>query len=178
MFYVDPTNRTAMVRRVDSKEATAGLGNKGVLVASADDLMEAKTNLSNSALVEVYNSLADQPIQKFSDRESAVKRTWAMMTAAELPEAAAAPSADAPEAEAKPAKTGGRGRKPGSGEYAGKTVFALRDTNPRRAGTHGFRSFEIIRGKPDGVPYAEYIEAGGRPNDLRWDIDRKWAEVK
>ncbi len=57
-------------------------------------------------------------------------------------------------------------------------MLALKETNPRRAGTIGFASFEIIRGKPEGVPYADYVAAGGRPQDLHWDIDRKWAEVK
>ena len=37
-------------------------------------------------------------------------------------------------------------------------------------------TFAIIQAPPGD--YADYIKAGGRPNDLRWDIEHKWAEVK
>lgn len=71
-----------------------------------------------------------------------------------------------------------RGRKPGTGQFAGKTVFAKKQVNPRRAGTKGWHSYNIFLGKPEGVPYADYIAAGGRAVDLDWDIKHKFAEVK
>lgn len=50
-------------------------------------------------------------------------------------------------------------------------------SNPRREGTHGHRSFEVLRehwakNGGAGMPYADYIEKGGRPNDLAWDLER------
>lgn len=76
------------------------------------------------------------------------------------------------------AEKGKRGRKPGTGQFAGKTVFAKKQVNPRRAGTKGWHSYNIFLGKPEGVPYADYIAAGGRAVDLDWDIKHKFAEVK
>lgn len=54
--------------------------------------------------------------------------------------------------------------------------------NPRREGTHGWHSWEILRkhweengGRP--MNYDDYVKAGGRPNDLRWDYDRGHVRV-
>lgn len=71
---------------------------------------------------------------------------------------------------------GAKGRKSG---HAGKTITALKPENPRREGTHGHKSFKIIldAGKK-GISYEDYIAAGGRSNDLAWDIDKGNAEVK
>lgn len=88
-----------------------------------------------------------------------------------------------PEGESQPvavpvAEKGKRGRKPGTGQFAGKTIFAKKQVNPRRAGTKGWHSYELFREKADGMPYADYIAAGGRAVDLDWDIKHKFAEVK
>lgn len=48
-------------------------------------------------------------------------------------------------------------------------------TNPRREGTHGHKSFSLIK---DGMTHEQYIAAGGRNNDLQWDIDHGYVEVK
>lgn len=73
-----------------------------------------------------------------------------------------------------------RGRKAGvSSKFSGKVIFPLSDANPRRVGSHGFNSYEIIRGKKaDGVKFDKYIEKGGRAKDLQWDIDAGFAEVR
>jgi hypothetical protein len=42
--------------------------------------------------------------------------------------------------------------------------------NPRRAGSHGHRSLQIIIDNP-GLTVDDYREKGGRLNDLRWDIE-------
>lgn len=57
----------------------------------------------------------------------------------------------------------------------GKKIYKLVDGNPRREGTHGFTSFALIK---DGMPYDDYIKAGGRNNDLGWDIDHKYVELR
>jgi hypothetical protein len=64
-----------------------------------------------------------------------------------------------------------------TGKFAGKAIHLLVKDNPRKAGTHGWRSFEIVRKQP-GISYEAYIAAGGRNNDLRWDVEHKFAEVK
>lgn len=70
------------------------------------------------------------------------------------------------------------GRPAGTGKFAGKTIYPKCRNNPRRVGSKGWHSYEIILGRTDGVPYEEYVAKGGRARDLQWDIDRKWAEVR
>lgn len=65
----------------------------------------------------------------------------------------------------------------GGSQFSGKAIHLLVKDNPRKAGTHGHRSFEIVQKQP-GITYEAYIAAGGRNNDLRWDIEHKFAEVK
>lgn len=48
--------------------------------------------------------------------------------------------------------------------------------NPRREGTHGWKSMKIILDSP-GITTAEYFRQGGRPNDLKWDIEHGNVEV-
>jgi ribosomal protein L12E/L44/L45/RPP1/RPP2 len=57
----------------------------------------------------------------------------------------------------------------------GKKLYKLVTDNPRRPGTHGHRSFSLIK---DGMSYEAYKSAGGRNNDLAWDIDHKFVELR
>lgn len=66
-------------------------------------------------------------------------------------------------------------RKRRAGKYAGMRIRKLKDKNPRRVDSHGYRSWELIK---DGMTYEEYRAAGGRPNDLQWDLDREWVSVE
>lgn len=68
------------------------------------------------------------------------------------------------------------GEKPGPrSSKNGMKIHKLVDANPRREGTHGYKSFALIK---NGMTYEEYIKAGGRPNDLAWDIDHKYVELR
>lgn len=187
MFRIDVAANT--VQRVATEQQSNSMGNGGVFVANEAALTDSKS-ISNANLVSLFNSMSEKPVKKFETRAAGVKRLWALMV--EKVPVAEEPVADEPVAEeaaapkpkrgkkekAAPSEPKTKGRKAGSGKFAGKTVFALQDVNPRRVGSHGFNSYEVIRGKKDGVPYAEYISGGGRPNDLKWDIAHKWAEVR
>jgi hypothetical protein len=59
-------------------------------------------------------------------------------------------------------------------KFSGKFLYKLVDKNPRREGTWGYRSWELIK---DGMSYEAYKAAGGRNNDLQWDIDRKRIQM-
>jgi hypothetical protein len=41
--------------------------------------------------------------------------------------------------------------------------------NPRRKGSHGYNSLQIVIDNP-GILTEDYLSKGGRLNDLRWDI--------
>lgn len=58
---------------------------------------------------------------------------------------------------------------------SGKKLYKLVDKNPRREGTHGWKSFNLIK---DGMSYEDYKAAGGRNNDLAWDVEHKFVEVR
>jgi hypothetical protein len=55
-----------------------------------------------------------------------------------------------------------------------KKIKKLVQENPRREGTHGFKSWEKIE---NGMSVALYLEAGGRMNDLLWEIKKKNVEL-
>ena len=80
-----------------------------------------------------------------------------------------------------PPSPSGCGRKPMySGKkpmYSGKFIKLLRDDNPRREESWGYKSWNIVANNGGTMLYDEYVSAGGRYQDLKWDIDRKWAEV-
>lgn len=182
--------------RYETKQDAGRMGNNLPIFDSAEALSEHKS-IPTSAILALFNSLTGQNVKKFADKKTAARRLWVVLEEAPLPatekvqEVPALEKAPevAPKAKAlrktsdtkrspKEKGEGTRGRKPGSGGFAGKTLFALKEVNPRRAGTFGFKSYEILQGKPQGVPYEDYLKAGGRAKDLAWDIARKWAEVK
>lgn len=59
----------------------------------------------------------------------------------------------------------------GEGE-AKKAVVA----NPRKPGSHGHKSIQVIIDHP-GITTEEYLKTGGRLNDLKWDIDHKFVQA-
>ena len=62
---------------------------------------------------------------------------------------------------------------------AGRTLVALVDFNPRREGSKGHHSMQLIldAGK-NGIKYEDYIAGGGRNNDLAWDIEHGAVKVE
>jgi hypothetical protein len=65
----------------------------------------------------------------------------------------------------------------GGSQFKGKKLFPKVEKNPRRSGSHGERSLGIIIAKP-GITYAEFIRAGGRAQDLRWDARYGHVEAR
>lgn len=53
---------------------------------------------------------------------------------------------------------------------AGHKLFAIKDANTRKAGSFGWHSMKIIFDKP-GITYEDFIKAGGRAVDVKWDIE-------
>ena len=68
----------------------------------------------------------------------------------------------------------GAGRK---SSFQGQKLFPLAQENPRRKGSFGWRSFEVLRQKP-GIEYAEFLADGGRRVDLAWDIKHGYVTAK
>lgn len=168
MFVIRHNTQTGNMALYPSLEAA---GSEMPVYRTEQELAAGKASITE--LTRLYNKLAEKPVSKFSDRATAVRRTWA---------AAVAKAGEESEQEKlQPEAPKGKkvGRPLGTGKFAGKTIYPKCRKNPRRkVGGKGWLSYEIILGKSEGVPYEEYVANGGRPQDLQWDIDRKWAEVK
>lgn len=115
--------------------------------------------------------------KKDAAKEAATKKAAAPTKAAAKKAAVTKTAAKAP---AKKAATkapgGGAGR---TSKLAGKTIVASVKENPRRPGSHGFNSMNIlIKAGAKGITTEEYLKAGGRMNDLNWDIEHGNAKAK
>jgi hypothetical protein len=68
------------------------------------------------------------------------------------------------------------GRRGRESIYAGKFLYPLVENNVRREGVPGHHSLGLILSKP-GITTAEYLEQGGRLEDLRWDHKHDHIEI-
>lgn len=132
-------------------------------------------------LAEMYNSMVpkDKQVKKFKDKATAIAR---MTKAFQNPLAAASPAKQekAPKVPQKLAQAATIvaqqfkivGRK---SSHAGKKIYKLVKENPRRAGSHGHKNWEIYR---DGMTYEEFIMAKGGANHLNYDLEHEFIALK
>ena len=88
-----------------------------------------------------------------------------------------APKARAPKAERAPRKAKESKGETKRGRYVGHLLFSKCDKNPRREGSIGYHSHQILLENP-GIRYEEFLEKGGVPAALQWDIDKDLARVE
>lgn len=69
------------------------------------------------------------------------------------------------------AKGNGAGR---TSKFAGRKIVKLVNENPRRAGTHGHKTFTLYGG---GKTYDQVISAGGRRQDVAFDLSKKYIKL-
>lgn len=235
--------------RYPSKKAATLAANDLHVFATVDEFADPDRRVTTRDMVALYNSLADKPVQKFTDRATAAQRTWAIIeekvtmndinqadtskgvpegvsekmkaateaqnkakaekaaaaaekkaaaekAAAERKAAAEAKKAEAAEKKAaaakakadakaqrdaeRAAKKAEKGASAGNGRRSAlsghKLTAVVKEgengslVNPRREGSHGHRSLQIIIDNP-GITTEDYVKAGGRMNDLHWDVD-------
>jgi hypothetical protein len=108
------------------------------------------------------------------DREARGVRPCAPRTKPDVPPASpASPASPAP-------ATARTSRKESTKAPTGKLlpsdhIHLLRQNNPRKPGTHGWKSWNLVK---EGMTVSQYLAAGGRKNDLSWDINHGWAKLK
>ena len=169
--------------KYSSEEVARSSGNGFALVKTQDDLSD-KRIFPTSSLIDIYNNWpSNREISKFRDRATAEKKVWAMLQ--EFGDACSAAESECEKRVLDKGKTTKENSSPNkkprkSAQYAGKKIYALVDKNPRkRVNSYGWRSMEILLNCGEvGIPYEDYLARGGRSNDLKWDIDRNWAEVR
>jgi hypothetical protein len=59
-------------------------------------------------------------------------------------------------------------------KFNGKKIVKLVQENPRRKGTHGFKTFTLYGG---GKTYEQVLAAGGRRQDVAFDLEKKYIKL-
>ena len=190
------------IRAFKSKRSALNMGNGLVVFTSVDELLENK-NTTNQGIVAVYNNNTDVAVKRFSDTHTGAARLFKL---AQDIHVESTPFDEAPKKTPQVAPLEGMtplgitpksapfsrenmgmdvaktdAKKP-RGKFVGKCIKVLVDENPRRAGGHGHKMIEwlLAENKKLGggiIEYSNYVAAGGRPQDLQWDLDRNWVEI-
>lgn len=136
-------------------------------------------NLSTEDLTAFYNANVI-PTRRYTTQTREQAELAVLDLLLELKEKPAPKGEKAPKAaKAKTEKATGTGSRPGrTSSHAGKTIYAKGKENPRRAGTFGHTSFQIILAAGGSIKVEDYFAKGGRSNDLAWDINHNFVEVK
>ena len=125
-------------------------------------------DMKTADLVTAHNEMATElgkkTIKKFRDRKTAIARCQALSDELD--------SQPVPGSE--PAVKNPRGRPAAN---RGKALFTTTDENPRFPGSFGYHSWNIIKNAP-GILYEDYLKAGGRNNDLRWDLAHEFVRAE
>jgi hypothetical protein len=115
-------------------------------------------DLTTPQIVVLYNSRAEIPVKKFTDRASAEKRLAALMAEKKL-------------------TLGTDGKLVGNGEIPpadAKIITVLVQGNPKRWGTPSHVRFAPYK---DGMSTDEFLSAGGIKADLRWDAKHGFIQI-
>lgn len=140
---------------------------------------------SNAERLSVYNKYAAKKVKRFPDTKTAIRRTAQVLESCnvKLKDITTSKPAnnDKPKVVKKkvaPKKTVAKkeGNLPGpKSEFVGKKLYKLVKENPRRKGSIGYKSFEVIR---NGMKYETFIELKGINKDLRYDVNHGHVEVR
>lgn len=138
--------------------------------------------MSGPELASVYNKFAKDKIKRFATVSAGLPRVVKLLEnkSPDIDKIKKLVSNDTAEKISKiPVKKEFKTPGPKS-KFLGKKIYLKVKENPRREGTHGHKSFEILKdlGFNRGMPYEEYKQLKGRNNDLQWDIDHGYVEVK
>lgn len=132
---------------------------------------------TTAGLVKFYNEHSgSRAIVKFSDRLTAERRVAELIKAHnELAGPTSKETKTKKMTEAPTAPTTEKSTRGRTSTLAGKTIVKLSAENPRREGTNGWKSWNLIS---EGMTYEQFIAAGGRRVDLAWDIKAGHIELK
>jgi hypothetical protein len=154
--------------------------NEDTTMASTKTSKSTKSTKSTKAATPAKSTKAAKPAKASAEEAPALEALTAEPTKpAKASKTAKVPATKADEGKA-PAKTKRTATaeptaQPGRvSQFAGKVIVKLVDSNPRREGTNGYHSFSLIR---KNMTYEQFIAAGGRRQDLVWDINKGNAKL-
>jgi len=176
--------KSLVVKAYESDKVARSMGNGVAFFKNADELL-ADRNITGKILVDAFNEVSGMFIKKFSDNKTGAKRFMdaiADIHVTTTPFDGGTKVKSPPQIDALPGMTplGIAPKKP-RGSFAGKVINVLVTANPRKENKKevcGYASFQLLLNHGVDMPYELYIKQGGRLQDLKWDIDHGWAEVK
>lgn len=139
----------------------------------------AEKRLRDVLEVRISRNITDEEVQRLRDCDTFLEAHHVIGEIIEPGSSSAPPKPEKKEEEMTDTATAEKKTKAtgAPSKLAGHTIHPKVTENPRRVGTHGFNSMKIILKNP-GLTYEQFIERGGRSNDLRWDIDKGNVELK
>lgn len=165
---IDQATDAVKVTVFHSKKEAGQSGNGGTVIGSAEELL-SKVHLTGPLLVGIYNSAAETPVNKFSDRETACRRVWEVLIAKLAPEPVQKPASAKPEKEAPKAKEKAekRSKSPAkTPKLKGSRRTALLELveakpNRYRIGTISHKSYELVAANPT-KSFLEVVALGAK----------------
>tara|TARA_R110001599_G_scaffold11198_3_gene53713 strand:+ start:184 stop:885 length:702 start_codon:yes stop_codon:yes gene_type:complete len=157
------------LRAFENEKVANGWGNGFILFSTAEELSENR-NTTIQLLVLTYNNHNSKTVNKFSDKLSGSKRVLELAKGLKVE---GETSSDKPVVQKILPVS-----KKTTGKFSGKLIRSTVDKNPRRVGTRGYVSHEILSNmERQPISFEDYKRRGGRTIDLKWDISKGWAEV-
>ena len=164
-------------------------GNDNSVIVSDAEKMLNNANITCAAMVRVYNQYSKESVKRFADRKTAVRRVIAVMKKSKHIDEA--PTNNSGSANILPnnnvkgnyeqlvaSNTTNKEKSVKANKQ--DTIVVVVDKNPRREGTLGWRSYNIIlnHNSDEELTVAKYLELGGRMNDLLWDVKRDRLQLQ
>lgn len=189
-----------IVRKYPSKRHALQQRNDWFIPDGAEALAIQTILAPDDKLVDLLNQInPDQPTETITDRLSAAKTIInhfnSTLSEEEGPDMETDPMTNATEKKTA-AKTVAKGKKAPAKKPTKKEAAAPRGrtsnlaghklvhnlaldaekkpVNPRRVGSHGYNSLQIVvKAGKTGITTEDFLKAGGRMNDLNWDVAHK-----
>lgn len=163
-FHLAGGKVTGFANKKDYTAATQGLpeNSETIAVASTADLNQ----FSLTELVQLHNALnKNNQVKGFKNKTAGIEATFPLL--AQAAEGAAPAAAAAPATPAKKGATKGGGARGRSSSIAGKSITRNQKENPRRAGTHGAKAWDLITDGMKVEDYSAKVSAAKIPGGLK-----------
>jgi hypothetical protein len=144
----------------ESAEVAKQSGNGYSIVEKVEDLSDLRA-FPTQALVNLYNQTAERKVTRFRDRATAERKVFQMLSEQVADPVESESDEQEPTQEVKAKRV----------SFKGKMIEAICKENPRRAGTGGFKSMQILIDANGPISFEDFLEAGGRRVDFAWDLE-------
>jgi hypothetical protein len=143
----------------ESAKVARQSGNGYSIVEKAEDLSDLRA-FPTGVLVNLYNQTAERKITKFRDRATAERKVFQMLSEQVADPVENETDEQEPTQEVKGKRV----------SFKGEMIEAICQENPRRQGTGGWTSMQILIDANGPISFEDFLEAGGRRIDLAWDL--------